>query len=293
MVRCSRRLLFHGSHPLCFQARPVASTPHLIWAGGHVVTLLSGAWALKSLLFLWRWSAPSESYKVAYAGALVSYAIVVYKSIGVPTLSRSYLQRMALDENVQYLILSLYWFTTTVIPITLVPYVVFSLFHVLTFIRTTLIPLAFPAPAGTNTVPKQLGTKIQTWVKANYDPAMRIVAYAELVIFLRVLVGAVFLRNSFLTPIFFVHFLRLRFYLSSFSRLAILHVTDILDTKTQDPRCPPVIRKTFLSGRQLVAQYASRIVPTQPHGPAPPTTASATATPAAATATATGTAPAA
>lgn len=32
-----------------------------------------------------------------------------YKSLGIPSLNRAYIQRALLDENVQYLLLALYW----------------------------------------------------------------------------------------------------------------------------------------------------------------------------------------
>ena len=32
-----------------------------------------------------------------------------YKSLGIPSLNRAYVQRALLDENVQYLLLALYW----------------------------------------------------------------------------------------------------------------------------------------------------------------------------------------
>ena len=47
---------------------------------------------------------------------------------------------------------------------------------------------------------------------ANCDPAMKVVAYAELVIFLRVLLGAITFRNSLLSPILFAHFLKQWYY---------------------------------------------------------------------------------
>lgn len=229
---------------------------------------------------------------------MVSYGIVVYKSAGPPQLARSYLQRLAMDENVQYLLLSLLWFLTTPVTCTLIPFVVFSLFHVLTFVRSTAIPLAFPAPsgAGAQGVPagaKRVSSLIQGWVKANYDPAMRVVAYAEIVIFSRLLLGVVARRNSIAATITYLHFLRLRFHLSAFSRLAILHVSDFVDQRTQDPRCPQPIRQGFLSLRGLVAKYGN-MGAVQVQGPNPPagTAANATAAapnPAPATATSTAT----
>jgi hypothetical protein len=40
---------------------------------------------------------------------LVSYAIVVVKSLGQPALNQAWLQRALKDENVQYALLALYW----------------------------------------------------------------------------------------------------------------------------------------------------------------------------------------
>ncbi len=47
----------------------------------------------------------------AYLGALLSYSIVVYKSLGVPSLSNltPYMQRALMDDNVQYALLAMYW----------------------------------------------------------------------------------------------------------------------------------------------------------------------------------------
>lgn len=116
---------------------------------------------------------------------------------------------------------------------TLLPFATFSLFHVLTFLRTNILPKfsppSVPAAAGgaagaakAQTATDKLGRAVQLWVKGasslardggttalqdrrrlltihcscarqpgNYDPAMKFVAYAELLIFARVVLGAV------------------------------------------------------------------------------------------------------
>ena len=90
-------------------------------------------------------------------------------------------------------------------------------------------------------------------VKANYDPAMRFVAYAEVAIFARVLFGAMLFKNSLLAPLFYAHFLRLRFYMSSFTRSAFQHVGSVLDGYTQHPSCPPAVRRAYLMVTDLVS----------------------------------------
>lgn len=164
--------------------------------------------------------------------------------------------------------------------VTLVPYVTFSLFHVLTFLRTTIIPMIFPHSSSTparaegqaaapapaparaakfiqtcefHIIQKSLYSLLLSGVKSNYDPAMRFVAYSEVAIFARVLFGALLFRNSLLAPLFYAHFLRLRFYMSSFTRGAFQHVGSVLDGYTQHPSCPPAVRRAYLMITDLVS----------------------------------------
>lgn len=50
-------------------------------------------------------------HAAAYYGALLSYSIVVYKSIGLPQMNSllPYVQRALMDDNVQYALLAAYW----------------------------------------------------------------------------------------------------------------------------------------------------------------------------------------
>lgn len=92
---------------------------------------------------------------------------------------------------------------------------------------------------------------------------MRFVAYAEVAIFARVLFGALLFRNSLMAPLFYAHFLRLRFYMSSFTRAAFQHVKTILDGYTQHQSCPPVVRKAYLTLTDLISRYASSVLSVQ------------------------------
>lgn len=209
-------------------------------------------------------------------------------------MNKAYLQRAAFDENVQYLLLAVYWWFNKPIFVTLIPYVTFSLFHVLTFVRTTVIPMVFPHSSSTTSrssasssaegssssssansgatssanppPPAKTAKFIQTWVKANYDPAMRFVAYSEVAIFARVLFGAILFKNSLLAPLFYAHFLRLRFYMSSFTRGAFQHVGSVLDGYTQHPSCPPAVRRGYLMLTDLISRYASTVLSVQNQG---------------------------
>jgi len=55
---------------------------------------------------------PTYVYKASFIGALLSYSVVVFKSLGVPKLDIAWARRAFLDENVQYALLALYWSLT-------------------------------------------------------------------------------------------------------------------------------------------------------------------------------------
>lgn len=243
----------------------MATTQHYLWAGGHFLLLFSSIrYFLAAVTFR---SASETWYKASLLGALISYAIVCHKSLGNPQLNATWFKRAALDENMQYFILALFWYSSKPVTIALVPYAIFSLFHWLTFTRTTLLPQLFPPtiPAGGGTPQLHpVAKKVQVWVKDNYDRAMRFVAYAELVILLRVTLGLIFLQNSFVAPIIYAHFLRQRYYHSLFSREAIAYTAHQIDAYTRKPGIPPVVGRLWEDGKYVISRWAGgAIVPNQ------------------------------
>jgi len=195
----------------------------------------------------------------SYAGALVSYSIVCQKSLGSPQPNAAWVQRALADENVQYLVLAFFWFTSKPIALSLFPYTIFSLFHALTFTRTTLMPQILqpgpPATAGGAPTPHPLSKKLQVWVRSNYDHAMKIVAYTEIFILVRVIIGAIMLRNSFLTPIIYAHFVRMRFFQSAFTREAILAATVKIDGYANRPDVPPIVKQGWQTFQSLIGRW--------------------------------------
>jgi hypothetical protein len=249
----------------------MATTQHYLWAGGHFILLISSlryffAWfTLKTVSAWW--------YKTSYTGALISYAIVCMKSLGTPQPNVAYLKRAMLDENFQYLLLALFWWTSKPIALTLLPFTIFSLFHALTFARTTLMPQFLPpgppATAGGPPQPNPLQKRLQVWVKSNYDPAMRVVALSEIVIFVRVFLGAVTFQNSLISPIIYAHFLRQRYYQSAFTREAFGITKRRVDGVIRKPGVPPVVGQLWEQGQSLIARWVGTVL--QPNAAAPGT----------------------
>ena len=98
---------------------------------------------------------------------------------------------------------------------------------------------------------------------------MRVVAYAELLIFVRVVLGALTFQNSLLAPIVYAHFLRLRFYMSKFTQRAVGHVTSLIDGYARKQGTPPVVLQVWEKVQMLVSRWAGTILTQQPANPQP------------------------
>jgi len=240
----------------------MATTQHYLWAAGHFILLLSSLrYFLPSLLL----RSPSVWwYKTSYTGALVSYAIVCQKSLGTPEPNAAWVRKALIDENVQYLLLALFWWTSKPVALALVPYAIFSLFHALTFTRTTLMPQLLPpgppATAGGAPGPHPFAKKLQAWVKANYDPAMRAVAFTELLIMLRVTLGAVTFQNSLLSPIIYAHFLRQRYYQSKFTQAAVGTVNGQIEFYAHKEGVPPVAGQIYDKVKMVLTRWVGTVL---------------------------------
>ncbi|KAA1468579.1 hypothetical protein DENSPDRAFT_833927 [Dentipellis sp. KUC8613] len=245
----------------------MATAQHYVWAAGHFILLISAlryilAWAMFRTPSLW-W------YKAAFTGAIASYAIVCQKSLGSPQPNTAWVRRALADENVQYFILAFFWWTSKPVAISLLPYTIFSLFHALTFTRTTLMPQFLPqGPPTTPNGPPQphpIAKKLQVWVKANYDYAMRVVAYTEILILARVILGALTLQNSIVTPLIYAHFVRMRYFQSAFTKDAVHKTIFTIDGYITRANIP-VALQGWRTLQSLVGRWTGATLPAQAAG---------------------------
>jgi len=245
----------------------MATTQHYLWASGHFILLVASLrYFLATIMFK---AVSTWWFKASFTGALISYAIVCHKSLGTPQPNAAYIRRALLDENVQYFLLAIYWWSSRKpITITLLPYMIFSLFHALTFTRTTLFPQFLPpgppATAGGAPGPHPLAKRLQAWVKANYDTAMKVVAYTELFIFARVLLGAITFQNALLSPIIYAHFLRQRYYQSVFTKDAVGGATKKLDEYVAKANNPSV-SQIYGKFKMLVERWVGNVIEPNPN----------------------------
>lgn len=98
---------------------------------------------------------------------------------------------------------------------------------------------------------------------------MKVVAYAEIVIFARVVFGAIpFVRqNSLLTPIIYAHFLRSRYQQSVFSQRAFAHVRVYIDQFVRSEGKPPMLIDVWEKFQLVVGRWVGTpVAPRQDAG---------------------------
>lgn len=96
---------------------------------------------------------------------------------------------------------------------------------------------------------------------------MRVVAYTELVIFVRIALGAITFQNSLISPIIYAHFLRQRYYQSPFTREALAGTTARINSLVSRPGVPPQVAQVWDKVQMLAGRWAGSHL--QPN-PAPP-----------------------
>ena len=84
---------------------------------------------------------------------------------------------------------------------------------------------------------------------------MKIVAFAELIIMVRVTLGAVTFQNSLLSPVIYAHFLRQRWYQSKFTREAVAIVNARVLAFIQSPGKPPVLIQVYGQFTGIVSRW--------------------------------------
>jgi len=240
-----------------------------LWALGHLVTFTSAVrilWAYTIGIF--SKSIPGFWYRAAYAGALLSYSIVVSKSLGLPQLNRAYLQKAMMDDNAQYGFMAVYWALSKPLYISLIPFATFSLFHCLTFARSTILPRLFAAPApargaaagakpAQHPVVEKYGTLIGNFVKANYDRAMFFVAYSEVAILIWTILKAITLQGSLTTPLIVSQWLRVRYLSSNFERKVIDALVARMDAKADQQA--PVIANSYRQVKKVILLWGAAV----------------------------------
>lgn len=93
---------------------------------------------------------------------------------------------------------------------------------------------------------------------------MKVVAYIELIILARTLLGAITFQSSLIAPIVYAHFLRQRYYQSSFTRDAVGVADARITGLARREGIPPVVDQVWEKARGLIGKWSgSTLAPQQ------------------------------
>jgi transmembrane protein 33 len=161
-------------------------------------------------------------------------------------------------------VISLVWLFSRQVPLALLPFTVYSVFHVATYTRTNIIPALQPpkaAPGATPTSPSAqksqspLATSIGRFVKEYYDASMFLVATLEIALWLRLFFSALtFSKGSWVLLTIYTIFLRARFSQSQFIQGAFADLSARIDQRVQNPNVPPAVRQGWDTYKGLMRQ---------------------------------------
>ncbi|ORX84631.1 hypothetical protein K493DRAFT_291751 [Basidiobolus meristosporus CBS 931.73] len=251
------------------RVKPMVTNPRFAWWIGHCVVTVSSLFYLFNKLFGSTLATQRWYYRV-YIGVLISYGITVWKTYGVPQFNTAFLQRIMLDDNVHYLLMGLLWYSSPTLFVTIIPFAVYSLFHVIDFARATLLPTVFPDINSTTrsaaaTQAANLA-KIMKHIKDTYyDIAMKNVARVEVIGIMGLqLLGAITFQLSPLGALFYANFLRVRYHLSPHIRQTFTDIRVFLDKyllPPANPKIPAAVGKAYTFARDGVISYGQSIAP--------------------------------
>ncbi|KAI7902238.1 uncharacterized protein BX663DRAFT_512236 [Cokeromyces recurvatus] len=225
---------------------------HFAWFVGQFIVLTNGfIFFLSKALF----HPFSFLYRVAYVGIVSSYCIVIYNSYKPFNNNQPfYFRRMLLDENVQYFIIAVYFLFTRRIAFTLLPFVIYSVFHVNDFGKNNIIP-CLPASVQTKlpliSIVKNMNTD------KLYEQLMPIVSKIEIyIIMTRLVLGLFVLRSSLFSILLYGQFLHMRYYMSPYTREVLTQlgqrIDQLLTPPTAHPNLPPTIIHAYTKVKQVI-----------------------------------------
>ncbi|OAA66816.1 putative protein family UPF0121 [Niveomyces insectorum RCEF 264] len=265
-----------ASLPLTERLLTLAKTLQFGWFVGHLTLILCTLWyTLSWIRFNYYTFWARVSYRTAFVAAAATYGIVVYKTFRArarngraPTGAAGAIGLLN-DENVQYLLMALVWLYSRQYVLALLPYTVYSVFHVATYTRTNLIPtLSPPRPlaASPNASPDAkpqfaahpVADAISRFVKQYYDSSMSIVALLEIVLWLRVGLSAIaFRKGSWILIGLYTAFLRSRYAQSGHVQDTFGMIEARIDNLTGAQGMNPVVRQVWEGVKGGVRQLYS------------------------------------
>ncbi|RFU30566.1 hypothetical protein B7463_g5763, partial [Scytalidium lignicola] len=261
-----------ASLPLSQRLLALAQTLQFAWFAGHLTLLFCiFRYSLSYITFNYYSGWAQFSYRTAFISAAVTYGIVVYKAFRARSRAGSKAPGGVIgiigDENVQYLAMALVWLFSPQYPLAMLPFGVYSIFHVATYTRTNLIPTIQPpqqispasgaSPSGKPAYkPNPTADTIGRFVKEYYDASMGLVAGLEIALWIRILLSAIiFTRGSWILLALYTAFLRARFGQSTFVQSQFKNLEARIDALVGAQSTPPAARQVWGQAKNTARSF--------------------------------------
>lgn len=153
--------------------------------------------------------------------------------------------------------MAIVWLFMPQYALAMLPYGIYSVFHVATYTRANLIPTIIPptkVPAREGVSPggkpqytqHPLSDAIGSFVKKYYDSSMSIVSMLEILLWVRLFLGAIFFqRRSWILLAIYSAFLRARFAQSTHVQNSFALLEARVDNLVGAQGTPPVLRQVW------------------------------------------------
>jgi len=146
--------------------------------------------------------------------------------------------------------MALVWLYSRQVSLAILPFAVYSLFHVATYTRNNLLPVVQPPADGSAAAGKTsngaLSESIGRFVKEYYDASMTIVAVMEIVLWFRLAGPAIlFYKGTWVLLGIYTVFLRVRHSQNSFVQSAVSQITARADGAIANQNTPPAARNVW------------------------------------------------
>lgn len=160
--------------------------------------------------------------------------------------------------------MAIIWLLSPQYPLALLPYCVYSIFHVLTYSRANLIPALQPpsataptsSPGARSSATHPIADKIGVFVRSYYEDSMAIVASLEIFLWIRVALSALFFQSrSWLILTVYTAFLRSRFVQSPHVQHAFRLLEARVDGLVGSQGTPPAARQVWEQVKGGVRQF--------------------------------------
>lgn len=228
------------------------------WWVGHVIIVLS---TLIHAIYWFRFNYNLKGaifwYRLAFLGAVGSYGVVVHKMFFRGGIRQAQQQeglfyRLYLDENAEYFALALMWFFTPPVFVALIPYFIYSIFHVITYSSEYVLPAFTAKPA------RPQEDRLAQLARKYQDAGSQTVAKVEVYgILIRLIIGVIiFNRLAFIQLPVFAVFLRYKYFNTAYTRSSLRELSLNID-RAVNP-LPPAVRDVWIKVRDTIAYYGTR-----------------------------------